>query len=92
MVEHLSWQLLLFPVIGAVIGAVTNQIAIKMLFRPYAPVRILGWRNKLVVDLSRLTREFAADPDAVINGEAAPIAKAPNQVDYRVRAVVQLVF
>jgi uncharacterized membrane protein YheB (UPF0754 family) len=40
----LSWHLLLFPVIGAIIGAVTNQIAIKMLFRPYAPVRILGRR------------------------------------------------
>ena len=57
-----------------------------------ASVRILGWRNKLVVDLSRLTREFAADPDAVINGEAAPIAKAPDQVDYRIRTMVQLVF
>ena len=57
-----------------------------------ASVRIPGWRNKLVVDLSRLTREFAADPDAIINGEAAPIAKAPDQVDHRVRAVVQLVF
>jgi uncharacterized membrane protein YheB (UPF0754 family) len=40
----LSWHLLLFPVIGAIIGAVTNQIAIKMLFRPYAPVRFLGRR------------------------------------------------
>jgi len=57
-----------------------------------ASVRILGWRNKLVFDLSRLTREFAADPDAVIGGESAPIAKAPNQVDHRVRAMVQLVF
>jgi Phosphate-selective porin O and P len=57
-----------------------------------ASVQILGWRNKLVFDLSRLTREFAADPDAVIAGESAPIAKAPNQVDYRVRAMVQLVF
>jgi hypothetical protein len=57
-----------------------------------ASVHILSWRNKLVVDLSRLTRTFAADPDAVINGEAAPIAKAPDQVDYRVRAMVQLVF
>jgi len=57
-----------------------------------ASVRILGWRNKLVVDLSRLTREFAADPEAVINGEAAPVAKAPNQVDYRIRTMVQLVF
>ncbi len=34
-----------------------------------ASVFILGWRNKLVVDLSRLTREFAADPEAVIDGE-----------------------
>ena len=57
-----------------------------------ASVRILGWRNKLVVDVSRLTREFAADPDAVINGEAAPIAGAPNQIDYRIRTMVQLVF
>lgn len=57
-----------------------------------ASVHILSWRNKLVVDLSRLTREFSADPDAVINGEAAPIAKAPNQVDYRIRTMVQLVF
>jgi hypothetical protein len=35
---------------------------------------------------------FAADPDAVIDGVATPIAKAPNQVDWRVRAMVQLVF
>jgi uncharacterized membrane protein YheB (UPF0754 family) len=40
----LSWKLLLFPAIGAVIGAVTNQIAIKMLFRPYAPVIVFGQR------------------------------------------------
>lgn len=44
MPEFFTWELLLFPVIGAIIGAVTNQIAIKMLFRPYRPVRILGWR------------------------------------------------
>jgi len=35
---------------------------------------------------------FAADPDAVIDGVAKPIVKAPNQVDWRVRAMVQLVF
>lgn len=40
----LTWNLLLFPVIGAIIGAVTNQIAIKMLFRPYEPVMVLGRR------------------------------------------------
>jgi len=57
-----------------------------------ASIRLPGWRNKLVVDLSRLQRVFASDPDAVINGEATPIVKAPNQIDYRIRAIVQLVF
>lgn len=57
-----------------------------------ASVFIPQWRNRLILDLSRLTRTFAADPGAVIDGEAAPIAKAADQVDYRVRAMVQLVF
>jgi len=51
-----------------------------------------GWRNKVAVDVSRLERQFAADPDAVIDGQAAPIEKAPDQLDYRVRLMVQLVF
>ncbi len=54
--------------------------------------RLPGFRNIAIVDVSRLVREFAADPDAVINGESAPIAKVPDQVDYRLRAMVQLVF
>jgi len=54
--------------------------------------RLPGFRNVVIVDASRLLREFAADTAAVIDGEAAPIAKAPDQVDYRVRVVVQLVF
>ena len=37
-------QFLVFPIVGAVIGAVTNEIAIKMLFRPYQPVYVLGQR------------------------------------------------
>ena len=57
-----------------------------------ASVRLPGWRNKLAVDLSRLVRIFAADRDAIIEDQPAPIAKAPNQVDYRIRAMVQLVF
>jgi hypothetical protein len=51
-----------------------------------------GLRNKVAVDVSRLERRFAADPDAVIDGHAAPIAKAPDQVDYRMRLMVQLAF
>ena len=44
MPVDLSWQLLLLPLIGAAIGALTNQVAIRMLFRPYAPVRVFGRR------------------------------------------------
>jgi uncharacterized membrane protein YheB (UPF0754 family) len=35
---------LLFPLVGALIGAVTNQVAIKMLFRPYRPWFLGRWR------------------------------------------------
>lgn len=50
--------------------------------------RLPGWRNVLMLDASRLTRQFAADPDASIG----PVEKAPDQVDYRIRTMVQLVF
>jgi uncharacterized membrane protein YheB (UPF0754 family) len=38
------WNFVLFPLVGAAIGALTNQIAIKMLFRPYREVRVGGVR------------------------------------------------
>ncbi len=38
--EYLSF--IIFPIIGAIIGAVTNEIAIKMLFRPYKAIFFLG--------------------------------------------------
>lgn len=57
-----------------------------------ASVFVLEWRNRLIVDLSQLRREFAADPEAVIDGEPSPIAKAPDQVDHRIRVMVQLGF
>jgi uncharacterized membrane protein YheB (UPF0754 family) len=39
------------PLVGAVIGGVTNDVAIRMLFRPYAPWRVLGWRVPLTPGL-----------------------------------------
>ncbi len=38
-----GYSLFLLPVIGAVIGWLTNYIAIKMLFKPYHPVKIFGF-------------------------------------------------
>ncbi|MBS1654179.1 MAG: DUF445 family protein [Bacteroidetes bacterium] len=39
----MNWWLLLLPVISAFIGWVTNWVAIKMLFHPREPKRILGF-------------------------------------------------
>lgn len=49
-------------------------------------------RHKLQFDASRLERSFAGDPDAMVDGAPNPIERAPDQVDYRVRAMVQLTF
>lgn len=51
------------PLIGAVIGGVTNDVAIRMLFRPYAPWRVLGWRVPLTPGL--IPRERAQIAHAI---------------------------
>ncbi|MFS8854918.1 DUF445 family protein [Synechococcus sp. H55.7] len=38
------WTYFVPPLAGLVIGYFTNDIAIKMLFRPYRPYRVFGWR------------------------------------------------
>ncbi len=40
----MEYRILLFPFIGAAIGWFTNYIAVKMLFRPYKPINILGYK------------------------------------------------
>jgi uncharacterized membrane protein YheB (UPF0754 family) len=45
LTEWLPW--VLPPLLGAVIGYVTNAIAIRMLFRPLMPIRVLGLRLPL---------------------------------------------
>lgn len=39
----MNWELLVGPLVGAVIGYITNGIAIKMLFRPLNPIVIGGY-------------------------------------------------
>jgi hypothetical protein len=51
-----------------------------------------GHRHKLQVDTSWLTREFADDPGAIIDGESSPITALADQKDWRFRAMIQLVF
>jgi len=40
---------LIFPAVGALVGWLTNWLAIRMLFRPREPVRILGWSLQGVI-------------------------------------------
>ncbi len=42
--NQLSWNFLVGPLVGAIIGYITNGIAIKMLFRPLRPIYIGGLR------------------------------------------------
>ncbi|HWI48938.1 MAG TPA: DUF445 family protein [Rummeliibacillus sp.] len=41
---HTLLSILFMTVVGAVIGGLTNYIAIKMLFRPYNPIYLGSWR------------------------------------------------
>ncbi len=58
------WTYLVPPLAGLVIGYFTNDIAIKMLFRPYRPYRVFGWRIPFTPGLipqnqPRLARQIA---------------------------------
>jgi len=46
---HINW--IISPLIGAVIGVVTNDIAVRMLFRPRRPLFIGKWRIPLTPGL-----------------------------------------
>jgi uncharacterized membrane protein YheB (UPF0754 family) len=39
-----AWEFLIFPLVGAAIGLITNDIAIRMLFHPYRAKKLGGWR------------------------------------------------
>lgn len=42
--ELTLWTLIAVPLLGALIGYITNRIAVKMIFRPIRPIRFLGLR------------------------------------------------
>ncbi|MGM7636259.1 DUF445 domain-containing protein [Bacillus sp. Hm123] len=69
--------LLFMIVIGAVIGAVTNSIAIKMLFHPYRPLYIGKWqlpftpglipkrRGELAEQLGKMVAQYLLTPESI---------------------------
>lgn len=67
---------LLPPVVGGIIGYFTNDLAIRMLFRPYRPILIGGWRLPFTPGLipanqGRLARRIA---DAILGSLLTPDA------------------
>lgn len=40
----MQWQWLVGPAVGSVIGYITNDIAVRMLFRPHTEIRVFGKR------------------------------------------------
>lgn len=68
--------ILFMVAVGAIIGGVTNHLAIKMLFRPYKPIYIRNWRlpftpgliprrrEDLAIQLGRLVVNYLLTPDS----------------------------
>ncbi|MCD6419634.1 MAG: DUF445 family protein [Synergistetes bacterium] len=90
--SHKAW---LIPVIGALIGWITNIIAIRLLFRPYKPVNILGFKIQGL--LPKRQKEIAAAVGKVVESELVSIDSIrrvveENKVDRRiVRKVFYLI-
>src|SRR5690554_4365177 len=78
-----SWQILLIPFIGALIGWLTNRIAIKMLFWPKLPIRILGTKWEIIGVLPKRRNELAFSVGKAIDSDLLPIEEVLSKVgDY----------
>jgi uncharacterized membrane protein YheB (UPF0754 family) len=65
MTSHSNlWFLVSLPIVSALIGYVTNYIAVAMLFRPHKPVRLVGLRLQGLVP--RRQKEIAQSLGAMI--------------------------
>ncbi|WP_042476743.1 DUF445 domain-containing protein [Bacillus ndiopicus] len=69
--------LVLLAGVGAIVGAATNYMAIKMLFRPYKPIYFMRWRlpltpglipkrrDVLAIQLGKTVADFLLTPDTI---------------------------
>lgn len=65
------FHFLSLPIIGAVIGWITNWVAVRMLFRPYRPVKVLGFDFQGVIPKRRA--ELARSIGQVVEKELISI-------------------
>lgn len=69
-------RLVLLVVIGGLIGYITNKVAIKMLFRPINPVRILGFtfqgvfpkrKDQMAISLAETIETELLNPEVILD-------------------------
>jgi uncharacterized membrane protein YheB (UPF0754 family) len=78
------WTWITIPAIGGVIGWSTNWLAVKMIFRPIAPRRILFFKVQGLV--GRRQRDLAKAIGKVVGNhlvEHRDVLKALNQLDFQ---------
>lgn len=71
----------LLPVVGALIGWVTNVIAVRMLFRPKRPVRVPLTSLTLQGVLPRRHADLAASIGRTVSEELLPVAELVKRLD-----------
>lgn len=67
------FQLVTIPVVGALIGWVTNILAIKLIFRPYIPVVVPVFKYKIQGLIPKRRSEIAASVGKVVGTELLPL-------------------
>lgn len=80
----MEYSLLIPPFSGAIIGWVTNYVAIKLLFRPHIPVDVLGYKVQGVIPKRR--KEIARSIARAIEKEllsSEDIADALKGIDWK---------
>lgn len=75
--DNLFVLILFLAGVGAIVGAATNYMAIKMLFRPYKPIYFMRWRlpltpglipkrrDVLAVQLGKTVSDYLLTPDTI---------------------------
>ncbi|KYG90718.1 DUF445 family protein [Metasolibacillus sp. FSL K6-0083] len=75
--DSLFGLLILLAGVGAIVGAATNYMAIKMLFRPYKPIYFMRWRlpltpglipkrrDVLAIQLGKTVADYLLTPDTI---------------------------
>lgn len=79
----LTWELLIMPVIGALIGWLTNVLAIKMLFWPKKPIRIWGVPIELLGLLPKRKKDLAVSVGQTVNQDLLPIDEVLGSIDQK---------